>query len=58
MAHGHWGDKRGEGEERTQLERRTAVMNRNFYGSENHACSHLANSVRTRLNEETNGMSS
>lgn len=54
----HWGDKGVGGVERTQLERRTGVMNRNFYGSENHACSHLANSVRTRLNEETNGMSS
>lgn len=38
----HCGDKGVEGEERVHLERGIGVVKRNVYGSEKHACSHLA----------------
>lgn len=34
------------------------MVNRNVYGSENYVCSCLANCTRTRLDDETNSVSS
>lgn len=48
---------KGWKEEKVRLGRGIGVVRRNVYGSEQHACSHLANCARTRLHEETSGMS-
>lgn len=44
--------------ERMNPGRKVGVVKRNFYGSENEVCSHLAKCNRTCLNEETNDISS